>query len=253
MSERKPTNWEVVLVLVTISGVSSFISTAIDPNGITLSWISSWLQNLSVDMFGAIITFGLLVLVVEKRDKANDEKKRRLEEQKQYRVRLTQCQTTEEKQDILNQMMSKDLLSDIDLAGFNLQNVKLREANLENANLRRVNLKGSVLIGANLQDAMLSNADLEDASLVNANMRKASLRSANLTGVNLTAANLQRAFLAGSVMCGANLTGADLCGAEFESPDIVHIEQFSSDTVMPDGERWNENMHLSHYTDIDCD
>jgi uncharacterized protein YjbI with pentapeptide repeats len=108
------------------------------------------------------------------------------------------------------------LLSNLDLRGFNLPGVDLRQAVLLNipgglalnGNLFKVLLGASDVAGADLSSANLAGANLTGAYLTGAGGNAARFTSANLSGV--TALNM---LLPGVVMTATNLTGADFSGS----------------------------------------
>jgi hypothetical protein len=108
------------------------------------------------------------------------------------------------------------VLSNLDLRGFNLPGIDLRDALLLNipgglalnGNLFKVLLGASDVDGADLSSANLAGAKLTGAYLTGAGGNAAKFTSANLSGV--TALNM---FLPGALMTSTNLTGADFTGS----------------------------------------
>lgn len=107
-------------------------------------------------------------------------------------------------------------LTDLDLAGTDLDDLLLERArlgdytmrhgvNLQRASLHNVSLRYAELAYANLYGAKLRNADLTGIDAPYADFRYADLRNANLTD-----ANLYKADLTGATLTGAKLTNADL-------------------------------------------
>ncbi|GEM_PF-5269034 len=250
---EKLSNLEVILVLVTITGVTTFISAAVSPGGVTDNWWANWFQNLSAGMAGTIITFLLLVLVVERRDKLNDAQERFEIEQREHLFLLKQAgDNLQARQDVLNRMMARGLLVGIDLNGCNLEGVNLKDANLKSAKLRRAKLKGANLIGANLENAFATDADFEDAIIVGANLEYASFRSTRFNNANLTASNLRGAFLVGADFSSANLTKANICNVVLSNPDIAHSAIFNEKTILPNGDTYSASVYWPQFTDQDC-
>ena len=99
------------------------------------------------------------------------------------------------------------MLTDRNLAGFNLQNAVLQSADLggvdftnsdlRGANLSQCRLAGAMLAGANLENASLFRADLSDADL-----RGACLRGANLEEVDVWRANFQGCIIGADILHG---------------------------------------------------
>ena len=107
-------------------------------------------------------------------------------------------------------------LSDADLAGANLQGVRLMEADLS-----RANFSGADLAGANLQGVHLMKADLSNANLSGAIVERAGMHGANLDGAKLVDAVLRSAHLSEASLRSSILDGADAMGASFEKADLT--------------------------------
>lgn len=80
-----------------------------------------------------------------------------------------------------------------ELAGADLEGVRLCERDLRNVDMHQANLRGADLMGADL-----SGADLRGANLRNADLRYADLREADLRGTDLRSANINGADLSGA-------------------------------------------------------
>lgn len=85
-------------------------------------------------------------------------------------------------------------LSDLDLAGKNLE-----DADLEKANLTGCNLEEADLEGANLKGAILVRANLTGANLKNADLYKANLEGADLTGAKQKNVSFDGALVDGAI------------------------------------------------------
>ncbi len=85
----------------------------------------------------------------------------------------------------------------VNLEGFQLQDVDLECRRLPQALMVRTNLRGARLFRAHLEGAHLFDADLTGASLFKAHLSGANLRSADLTDANLLGANLKGTKLEG--------------------------------------------------------
>jgi uncharacterized protein YjbI with pentapeptide repeats len=157
------------------------------------------------------------------------------------------------------------LLERVDLTGFDLSTVAIRQAalfaaDLTGANLRSADLTGAWLFGATLEDADLSNANLTGAALDNANLEDAELAyadlaDAGLAGANLTGADLSntdlttgalnRATLTRVDLTDANLTGASLDGAQLAGADLA-------DANLTDAYLTGANLTDANLTGITC-
>ncbi len=188
------------------------------------AWMDGAFQNFSTEVIGAILTFGLIEVLVGARDRRaadavqvqkdeQEREERRKSNQLQAVSELKRAQTPEERQPILDRMKADGLL--------------------QGANLRRVNLLEANLLGTKLQGANLHEADLELAQLRVANLQGAGLKKTNLRGANLWAAKLQ-----GATLWDANLRGAKLKGADLDSS-----------TMLPNFTMWTPETDMSRYTD----
>lgn len=138
-------------------------------------------------------------------------------------------------------------LKEVDMAGWQLDNVSLIDVDLEGANLKQTEIGDAKLVSVNLKKANLHkarfwNAKWQSVNLEGANLEGATLRMDRAFDVNLKGANLEGATLfiydkdvnlkLGNInLKGANLKGATLCGnfrnVNFESADSRGVD-FSS-------------------------
>lgn len=132
----------------------------------------------------------------------------------------------QKKEELILQMGSPD-------NGFALEAVRklryrgwIRDGSLKDANVTYANLKTANLTGANLQNTVLWDTNLEEASLLRADFQEASLLGTNLQGANLQYANLLNAV-------------------------AVDRADFSTETTLPNGDKWHEGYDLSVFTDPD--
>lgn len=247
------------------------------------SWFTEFLQGISTEMMGAVVTtllFGVVMLVFQ------------------------QYQSTQERQTDLFLQMGSPLnifaveasrqvaaegwlydgsldgvnlretnLDNADLEGADLRNVNFEEAELENTNLYQANLTGANLRFADLEEAFLGEANLQNALLTQANLLDARLGAANLQQANLRQANLQNSNLRQSNLQGADFTGADLSHANLTQADMLGINlvqanlsgtnlsstrlqdanllgiDFDEETVLPDGTTWAYETDMARFTD----
>jgi hypothetical protein len=225
-----------------------------DKGGIdTKEWWAGFMQGISTEMVGAIITGILFVFVV------GAVEDRQAEEQW--------------KKELILQMGSPDNTTAIEAArilSFNtwlrdgsLKGTSLYEANLEGANLIGANLEGANLIYINLRSATVHYANLQEANLEGANLRwvglmDANLQSANiwyadlgwakLEGANLQEANLRNTDLGWARLMDANLQGTDLLGVNLLAANLSGAS-FDTNTVLPDGTNWTTETDMSRFTD----
>jgi uncharacterized protein YjbI with pentapeptide repeats len=254
-------NWHVLFILLMAGLGASLFSYLLRPAD--TSWLEGFARTLSAELYGAFLTFLLLEGLVggrrrlarKGRKQAREDETEEFEEriaqelQRQLRgyvqgqtlSRLRAANTSEERDLILYEMITNDLLHGAVLFRSNLRDAELLGVNLEGTNLQEADLLGAALVGANLQKANLTHARLEEANLLGArlhgaNLRSASLAGADLKGANLAGANLSRAVLEGADLHKANLEGAELVGAKF---DML--------TRLPDGTAWAPDADLDRF------
>jgi len=290
------TNAQVGLLLLIFAiagfGGSAFAHIKNIPNAVDATQVIDWwawldgaLQNFSTEVVGAILTFGLIEVLVGSR-KEQDERIARLVKEAGSsdnvtaknavnELRTLQMLTTHEgvlhRAILLEANLSGAILGGVNLSGANLEGANLSGANLESATLERANLWLANLEGADLMDATLEGADLDSANLSGthlwrATLEGADLRSANLSGSNLLGANLSRANLRSANLSGAklrdvNLSGADLRRANLEGAIINKTTNLDKATILPDAndigdwlnpkfdKHWTPDTDMSRYTD----
>jgi uncharacterized protein YjbI with pentapeptide repeats len=120
------------------------------------------------------------------------------------------------------QLTGKPDLSEVYLAGLNLDNADLSWADLSGADLHGATLRGGNLSGADLTEANLTLADLRRADLSGASFRMTHLGGARLEGANLSRANLNEARLPTATLEGANLSEASLTRADVSDANLSH-------------------------------
>jgi uncharacterized protein YjbI with pentapeptide repeats len=98
---------------------------------------------------------------------------------------------------------------------------------------------GSSLSEISLAGKNLDRADLSDSNLSNANLEGASLREADLRGADLEGASLYRANLARAQLAGANLDGADLRFAHLADAGVYTQEDDYEEAASFEGAQAN--------------
>ncbi|GAB5492750.1 MAG: hypothetical protein Phog2KO_29650 [Phototrophicaceae bacterium] len=232
-------NWYVFYFLTSLALTSLVGSAFAHFSAGNVAWWVWWdgaLQNFSTEMLGAIITFGLIEVIVGSRDRREDLAQ-------QLRVGDTKTLIILEDNNIK--------INDINLSGARWENIDLIDANLVGANLMRsnllygklihANLVGANLVGANLMYADLSGARLADANLAFANLESVNLAGADLAGVNLVCANLVEAKLENVNLAHVYLAGADLKNANLKGANLEYVR-------FPDGILWHEDLDIQRYT-----
>jgi hypothetical protein len=214
-------------------------------------WWAAWLQGVSTEMVGAVVTTVLLGTVV-----GAVQQQQLIAQQKQELILQMGSPANAFAVEAARLLRVRgwgfaddDTLQGANLVRANLQGAELEGVNLQGADLEEVNLQGANLDGANLQRANLYSANLQEASLAEAN-----LQGARLSGSNLQEAHLVRANLRGVIMRGyGNLQGADLEEADLERAELTQVDirganlaganlleaslmfRFDGETILPDG------------------
>lgn len=191
MDELERVRWAVLIGLVALAILSLFWS--LSPDGD----LKGAALNFGTEMLGAVVTYALFELIVERRERRQAEKQA-IEDKK---AELTTRMGSDEREvavTAVNELRRRGWLTDGSLRGADLADAKLSRANLENAVLREAHLVGADLEKAYLAGADLRSADLEYGMLQGAvldetDLRRADLASANLRDVELVAANLRNA------------------------------------------------------------
>jgi hypothetical protein len=240
----------VLLVLLGIALTTSLISLILNVvNGVetTAAWWVAWLQNMSTEMLGALLTFVLIERIVGGRDKQQQEKeevqreKARLIRQLGSRINSEAIRASEELRG--HQWLEDGSLKNQSLLYANLENVVLSQANLQDVNLFFSNLKGAYLDYANLQGASLIEADLSNALLPEVNLQDSKLNNADFRSAYMESVNLQNSRLWKTNLKAAFLANAEMQGAEIDN------SLFDERTTLPDGSNWTPDADLSRFTD----
>lgn len=218
-----------LIILGGIGFVSALISTFLEGHKLfSRDWWSSWLQGISTEMAGAIVTailLGLVVGIVQDRE-AEDALQGQL-------IREMGGPDNGFARRAARELRAREWLTD-----GTLKNANLDAANLEDAQLFGASLVAVSLTGADLEGANFTNADINGADLRNANLSEASLKFTNLQNAVLRRTNLQAAEFFGCDLTGANLIAADLTDAVF-----------NDSTILPDGMNWSASVDMTRFTD----
>lgn len=191
---------------------------------IVSEWWKTWLQNFSTGMFGSFVTYLLIEIMVEGRERevekillqkkeSEKETKERRSKQSHYLDSLKKSANLQDRQELINEMRRLDLLQDINLW----------EATLENINFKYANLRNAYLAGANLKNTLFDFSDMSAVNLEYADLENASLRYTNLSD--------------------ANLKGANIRNSKIEN------ETMNERTVLPDGNFWSRDEDLKRFID----
>jgi hypothetical protein len=145
--------------------------------------------NFGTEMAGAVVTYGLFELVIERRERREAEKKE-IEAKKAELIIQMGSRVNSIAVEAVEELRRRDWLTDGSVRGADLE-----DANLRGVDLSRANLRGADLRDAELQEADLGGANLKEADLSYANLEGARLWPARLAGAWLVEANLEGAWL----------------------------------------------------------
>jgi len=121
----------------------------------------------------------------------------------------------------------------LDFQGSNFANAILDRASLDNTSFRGASFRGSSLQECRAVFGRFQDADLEGARLVKATLERALFRQANLKGADLTGTSLH-----GADLTGADLTDAVLTDANFDSARFDEQTRFPGGFLLPRTMRW---------------
>ena len=132
--------------------------------------------------------------------------------------------------DLSRAELQNSRLTDLNLAGADLSEVRLAWAELRNTQLMQANLRGAKINDARLPYASLSGADLNRAYLWGSDFREADFSGADLTEADLRNTQLARANFEGAKLVGCKVYGISawelrLEGAEQSSLIITPSDQ----------------------------
>ena len=212
-----------VLIMLSIFGlIISLIAHFLGDNTDLIGWIDSAFQNFSTEVIGAVITFGLIEVLVRSRD----EKDKLLQD---VRTGSTSIATA-----ALKQLREKgfDDFSTVNFYRANLSGATFSEAIMNECNLHEANLDGANLYEVDLQNSNLRETNLNGANLHEANLQHVDLTFANLTNATLSHTNLQDANLSNTTLQNADLNSANLHNA-----------------TLPNGIVWSSGVNLDVFTD----
>jgi len=244
--------WVMLGILIAVAIVSSVVA---------LLSGSQWqdaLLNFGTEMAGAVVTYALFELILERRERRKV-RERELESRKAELIAQMGSKVWDVAIPATEELRRRGWLQDGTLKGAklvfaNLQGASLGDANLQGVYLIAANLEGAVLCDANLEEAYVTFADLKGADLRRTNLQGAYLSGAKLQGADLWHSNLQGATLEGAKLQDANLAfanlqeadlgeanfqGANLRGADLQEADLsganLQGAKANKNTIWPDG------------------
>lgn len=215
-------------------------------------WWAAWLQGISTEMIGAIVTVILFSVIVgeAERDQAELESQAQLVRQMRSTINTEAIRAVEELrlQDWYIVAANNGDFEGANLSGANLQGFHLRGASFVSANLEGANLSWTLAEGANFFYANLTDADLTRAVLDTASFWNANLSGANLTDARVSIADLRDANLSGAILVETQMGNTNLSGANLSGADVSRA-QFDRNTTLPDGTLWTLETDMNRFTD----
>jgi hypothetical protein len=258
MDDLNRLRWGVLVLLVALAFASA--GWALARNGD----FESAALSLGIELIGAVVTYALFELIIERRERREAEKKA-LETRKAELIAQMGSDVRDVAVPAADELRRQGWLSDgslrgadlvyadlhgaylshadlkrVDFRRANLAGANLGNAHLEQANLSGVNLEGAYLCGANLEGTELLVAHLEDANLGSANLRTTILQSAHLQRADLLGASLQGANLKNANLAGTHLWFADLREAQVTAKQLDQAKSLRAATL-PDGTKLSED------------
>ena len=210
------------------------------------------LLNVGAEFGGALATYGLLELLIRRREE-EEAKEKELKAQKADLIAQMGSSVKDVAIAAAEELARRGWLTDgslrgAQLAGANLPKADLMEANLQEADVHGADLQGTLLFAASLQGADLIAANLQEADLVRANLQGAHLFMANLQGANLSDADLRETVLGRADLQGAGLDGTDLQRATLIGANLQGAT-LNENTILPDGTKWTLDTDMARFTD----
>jgi len=252
----------VLGALLFIGLQTSVWSFEVDVEGL-LAWWSGFLQNFSTEMYGAVLTFFLIEVLVGGRQARQAEREALKVERDRLilemgspfnqtaveAVRQLRWRRWLKDGSLESAYLERANLEGANVGGANLEGATLAEAKLEGASLRGAKLAGATLwqaklAGATLAEAKLEGANVGEVHLEGATLYRANLEGANLLGANLAGADLRRANLAGADLWGANLAGAKVTCSQLLQVDDMRETTLPDGTVLPDDDTWRAALEV---------
>ncbi|MBT3337641.1 MAG: pentapeptide repeat-containing protein [Anaerolineae bacterium] len=178
----------------------------------TNDW-GGWLLNFGTEITGALITYGLFELVINRQNNLANRKK-----------------------DLIGKLGSKIRDVAVPASEEIIDHGWHRDGSLKNHSFAFANWEGIILLqsqlaGVDLTYAILKNAELEDSSFA---------------GALLQCVDFEGAWISGCNFHGADLRGANLVGIEGTN---TWQHMFNEKTYLPDGEMWKPNTDIKRFTD----
>lgn len=268
--------WVFLLALVGGAFVAAFVAA----RGHELS-VASFAGGLSTELFGAVLTFIVIDILINRAEKA-EESAATANARIQQLILDMASQNNHVAKQAVNELRREGWLTDgslqgaalrhindigdgyllgIELRQADLQQADLNNAKLQMADLEYAQLQQADLIGADLQSASLYGANLTHAQMIGANLQGATLWYATLQGADLEAAKMQDAKLIFADLKGADLREARLQGATLEGANLEGVKLtrrmlspdcelgFNEETILPDGSRWTAEVDIRQFTD----
>jgi hypothetical protein len=182
------------------------------------------LLNLGTELVGAVVTYALFELIIERRERREAEKEA-VEAEKAELIAQMGSHVGDVAMAAAEELHRRGWLTDGSLCNASLGGARLRRAWLANARLCNGTLVKADLREARLYDSDLSEAWLCEARLDEALLGRADLRKAHLDGAEVLADQLAQAeSLAGATLPDGTKLSEENWEAEFEEWREKHEE-----------------------------
>jgi hypothetical protein len=222
-------------------------------------WWSNWLQGVSTELVGAVVTTILLVIIVGGVERSIERARYKAELIAQMgspsnttaleAVRKLSAEGWLRDGSLHEGNFGRANLENADLSRADLYDAWFVEANLRNVIFDEANLEHVVFQGADLRGARMYKANLFACTFVNANMEGVFLGYSQLQvrfeGTNLRGANLSHSDFEGSLVLAADLRGANLEGAINLPDEMLATSYAMRGATMPDGTLYDGRFRLS--------
>lgn len=227
----------LVIVILTIiafgSGIGSVLLHWKAVGGLSKGWFSGWLQGLSTEMVGAILTAVVLGSILSSAQQRAAEAPLR--------------------QSLIEKLNSGDVTTTLSAIAELRGNGWLSDGTLKGIGLYKASFSGANIAGANLQEAQIfgvdfSNTYLEQADFSKATIMGSSFRGLYVPGVNFEGAGISSTDFSNTDLRMASFRNTQLMGVNLEGATIEEVQMVLCRgllrSTMPDGKRYDGRYML---------
>lgn len=227
----------LALLLLFLGAIGTAILSALnsDPQErFTNQWWASWLQGLSTEFVGAVVTailFGLVVGAVQSRE-AQVQRQTELIRQMQTQDNATALLAIGEVS--ANGWLEDGTLAQRQYEHADWSNAVLADAGLQGSRLNDIDFESAIANGINLSQTNMVNIDFQNAALGYADFQEAWLHDGDFRNAWLQEANFKDATLLNSTFADAR----DLSDVQLVAAKMLYH------TVMPNGRMYDGRFNL---------